>query len=67
LTSRVVEAQRFGEVGLQKLGKERNVLRQETHHRLKSGRVYVLDPSKILVPRPDEKVPLKGVLSAFQP
>jgi len=35
-----------GAKGLQQLGKTRQALRQETHHSLKHGKPYVLDPDK---------------------
>ena len=36
---------------IQKLGKTRKVFRQEVHDRLKTGKVYVLDPTLTYVPR----------------
>ena len=41
-----------GQQGLQSLGKTRQVYRQEICQRLKTGREYVLDPNKKLVPPP---------------
>jgi transposase len=41
-----------GQPGLQALGKIRKAYREEICQRLKSGRVYVLDPNKKYAPRP---------------
>jgi transposase len=41
-----------GQQGLQSLGKTRKTYRQEIYQRLKTGRQYVLDPNKKLVPQP---------------
>jgi transposase len=41
-----------GQQGLHSLGKTRKTYRQEIHQRLKTGRVYVLDPNKKFVPQP---------------
>lgn len=41
-----------GQQGLQSLGKTRQVYREEICQRLKTGREYVLDPNKKLVPPP---------------
>jgi transposase len=41
-----------GQQGLQSLGKTRKTYRQEICQRLKTGREYVLDPNKKLVPHP---------------
>lgn len=42
----------MGEAGLKKLGKTRKTFREEIFHALKTGRTYVLDPNKKLVPVP---------------
>jgi len=42
-----------GKLGLQTLGKTRKVYREEIYQRLKTGRVYVLDPNKKFLPRPE--------------
>ena len=44
-----------GQKGLQTLGKTRQVLRAETFGKLKTGRVYVLNPDKKFVPKPRAK------------
>ena len=41
-----------GQQGLQSLGKTRKTYRKEIYQRLKTGREYVLDPNKKLVPQP---------------
>jgi transposase len=41
-----------GQQGLQRLGKIRQVYREEIYQSLKSGRVYVLDPNKKYTPKP---------------
>jgi transposase len=41
-----------GQPGLKALGKIRKTYREEICQRLKSGRIYVLDPNKKYVPRP---------------
>jgi transposase len=41
-----------GQQGLQRLGKTRKVYREEIYQKLKSGRVYVLDPNKKFAPKP---------------
>ena len=41
-----------GQQGLQSLGKTRKTYREEIYQRLKTGREYVLDPNKKLVPQP---------------
>jgi transposase len=41
-----------GQPGLKALGKIRKTYREEICQRLKSGRIYVLDPNKKFVPRP---------------
>ena len=41
-----------GQKGLQSLGKTRKTYREEIYQRLKTGREYVLDPNKKLVPQP---------------
>jgi len=40
-----------GQQGLQRLGKTRKVYREEIYQKLKSGRVYVLDPNKKFAPK----------------
>lgn len=41
-----------GSKGLAHLGKSRKLLREEIYQRLKTGRVYVLDPNKKFTPHP---------------
>jgi transposase len=41
-----------GQLGLQRLGKTREVYREEIYQSLKTGRVYVLDPNKKYTPKP---------------
>jgi transposase len=41
-----------GQPGLKALGKIRKTYREEICQRLKSGRIYVLDPNKKFIPRP---------------
>jgi transposase len=41
-----------GQQGLQRLGKTRQVYREEIYQSLKTGRVYVLDPNKKYTPKP---------------
>jgi hypothetical protein len=41
-----------GQSGLKALGKSRQVYREEICQRLKTGRIYVLDPNKKYAPRP---------------
>jgi transposase len=41
-----------GKLGLKRLQKTREAFRQEIHQRLKTGRVYVLDPNKKFTPKP---------------
>ena len=41
-----------GQQGLQSLGRTRKTYREEICQRLKSGRIYVLDPNKKFVPQP---------------
>jgi transposase len=41
-----------GRQGLQHLGKARKAYREEIYQRFKTGRVYVLDPSKTFTPKP---------------
>lgn len=40
-----------GAEGLQRLAKTRDTLREETYHNLRTGRLYVLDPNKMYVPK----------------
>jgi transposase len=41
-----------GQQGLQSLGKTRKAYREEICQRLKTGRIYVLDPNKQFIPQP---------------
>jgi transposase len=41
-----------GDTGLRSLGQTRKAYREEVYQRLKTGRVYVLDPNKKFVPHP---------------
>ena len=47
-----------GPVGLKKLGKTREIFREEIFASLKSGRVYQLDPNKKFHPKPNIERPL---------
>jgi len=47
-----------GAQALKTLGKTRKVYRQEIYDRLKTGRVYVLDPNKTFKPKPKFERPL---------
>jgi transposase len=47
---------RVGANGLKKMDKTRKTLREETYQSLKAGRVYALDPTRKLEPKPKPKV-----------
>jgi hypothetical protein len=44
-----------GTKGLEKLQKTRKAFREEIHQSLKNGRVYVLDPDRMFVPKPKDQ------------
>ena len=46
-----------GEHGLQRVGKTRKAYREEIYQRLKTGRIYVLDPNKTFTPKPKAEPP----------
>lgn len=46
-----------GAQGLKTLGKTRKVYRQEIYQLLKAGRVYVLDPNRPFIPKPETQPP----------
>ena len=52
-----------GAAGLKNLGKGRKAFREEISQRLKSGRVYILDPNKKFVPKSSSKEPVMALLA----
>ena len=51
-----------GTKGLKQLKKTRKAFREEIYHSLKTGRVYVLGPSKQFVPKPSNQAPATTAL-----
>lgn len=53
-----------GTKGLEKLDKTRKAFREEIHQSLKNGRVYVLDPHRMFVPKPKDQTRAEAAVAA---